>query len=709
MKLNRRQFLTTATVAAVAATSYDYDMAVAAAEARYEAEGRARALEDQGWEAWYTAIFGAAFVADLGAHHREAIEWHWNAVTAILEGKRPDFTAYFSPWSRSHMKSTIARRIAVCSAARRGRGYCLYVGGTKDKVQGHALSIKALLESPKLRHYYPLLGQVSETERGNSKGDQRNFTFTKHGYVFHFVSLDSGVAGANVEDVRPTEIFMDDVDDRNDSHDVAERRLNTLTTSVLPTKQHDTLFFFAQNLIHDFSIATRILRNEVRVLVNRKPTKPIPAIRNLKTELRTELIDGVEVMRDVVLSGDPTWHKYGLDRAQQDIDDVGLVAFLKEYQHEVNKDRLGLVLPEYDERVHVITWSQFEAVYGTREIPSDWAKSVGHDWGNTHPCVVSATAVASVRSKRPGLHFLFAGIEAPTNSAEDHVAELIINRFFPWRETAPGRWEGVNTELLHNLDPTDIARWQTGRLGELHNAPRELAQQTVAKRVGEALNKDRSWQVWNMSHEQKQRCEVYNRVYGLPFKQINPGAAGGIDELRRLMRVDYKQPHPFKPGVMGYSQFFLIVADDQYYEEGVGGLVSKAKDDKGLSLWRYQIPRYRWQELKIVESGVRSDVKPLKIHDDTANSLMMVYVEMALGPGNYNKDEQVEIMLPDNYRADKISETIQQGGAGAWHALQDTKHEIRQELESKTGTGRKAKTGRRPILTLGQRGKNRKR
>jgi len=670
------------------------------------AEATARALEDQGWEAWYSEIFGADFVKALAAHHREAIEWHWNAVTAVLAGERPDYTAYFSPWSRSHMKSTIARRIAVCSAARRRRGYCLYVGGTKNKVTGHALSIKALLELPKLRQYYPLLGQISQTEHGNSKGDRANFTFTKHGYVFHFVSLDEGVAGANVEDIRPTEIFMDDVDDRNDSPDVANRRMNTLTTSVLPTKQRDTLFFFAQNLIHDFSIATRILRNEVRVLVNRKPTRPIPAIANLKTEIRTELVDGVEVVRDVVISGTPTWHLYGLDRAQEDIDDVGLVAFLKEYQHEVNKDRLGLVLPEYDERVHVITWSQFEAVYGTREVPSDWAKYLGHDWGNTHPCVVSALTVASVRSKRPGLHFLFSGIEAPTNSAEDHVAELIINRFFPYRE-ANGRWEGVNTTLLHNLDPEDIARWQTGRLGELHNAPRELAQQTVAKRVSEVLAKDHSWLTWNMSHEQKQRCEVYNRVYGLPFKQINPGAAGGIDEMRRLMRVDYKQPHPFKPGEMGYSQFFLVVADDQYYEDGVGGMVSNAKDDKGLKLWRYQLPRYRWQDLKLTESGMRPDSKPLKIHDDTANSLMMVYVELGMGPGRYSKEEQVEIMLPDNYRADKLGETIQLGGAGAYHAFQDTKHDIRRELEAKTGDGRRTKTGRRPVRTLTQRGKNR--
>jgi hypothetical protein len=187
--------------------------------------------------------------------------------------------------------------------------------------------------------------------------------------------------------------------------------------------------------------------------------------------------------------------------------------------------------------------------------------------------------------------------------------------------------------------------------------------------------------MWNMSHEQKQRCAVYNAVYGLPFNQINPGADGGVDELRRHMRVDYKEPHPFKPGEMGYAQWFMVVDDDQYYEDGAGGLVTKARDDKGLKLWREQIPKWRRPEPKLLESGYQTDAKPLKINDDTGNSLMMIYVQVGLpSEGQFTLDEKVEIQLPEQYKSANLPALVQEGGAAAWHALQDKKASIEKDL-----------------------------
>src|SRR5690242_2010326 len=94
-----------------------------------EAVERARALESQGWRPWYAEMFGEDFVAVLAPHHVEAIEWHWNSL--ILKRAGLDITryAYFAIWPRGHMKSTIARYIAVCDAALSTSGYCLYVSG----------------------------------------------------------------------------------------------------------------------------------------------------------------------------------------------------------------------------------------------------------------------------------------------------------------------------------------------------------------------------------------------------------------------------------------------------------------------------------------------------------------------------------------------------------------------------------------------------
>lgn len=92
-----------------------------------EAQDRCKELEALGWRPWYTEIFGAEFVNVLAPHHIEAIEWHWNSLMLKRAGQKIHRYAYFAIWSRGHMKSTVARYIAVCDAALTGNGYCLYV------------------------------------------------------------------------------------------------------------------------------------------------------------------------------------------------------------------------------------------------------------------------------------------------------------------------------------------------------------------------------------------------------------------------------------------------------------------------------------------------------------------------------------------------------------------------------------------------------
>ena len=104
----------------------------------------------RGWMFAYSLLFGEQFVQVLAKHHRQTIKWHWNARHRICKGQRPwnDYYADFPIWSRGHMKSTVARRIAVMDAvveAFYGRaGYCLYFSGTDSKTAKHATSILLL-------------------------------------------------------------------------------------------------------------------------------------------------------------------------------------------------------------------------------------------------------------------------------------------------------------------------------------------------------------------------------------------------------------------------------------------------------------------------------------------------------------------------------------------------------------------------------------
>jgi hypothetical protein len=75
---------------------------------------------------------------------------------------------------------------------------------------------------------------------------------------------------------------------------------------------------------------------------------------------------------------------------------------------------------------HVITWSEFERVYGQRRIPEHWRRAIGHDWGSTdgHPAVVSLVARSAANSSIPGLYFLYWGRTFKA-ALVDHVAEVI--------------------------------------------------------------------------------------------------------------------------------------------------------------------------------------------------------------------------------------------------------------------------------------------
>lgn len=635
----------------------------------------AEQLESQGWRAWYAEMFGAEFVTALADHHVEAIEWHWKALSAKLRGDYFRYDTYISIWSRGHMKSTIARRIAVadaCLSTRAGvGGYCLYVSGTKDKVRGHALSLESLITSEKVRQYYPSLATVKKSGANQSKGWTRNFIYTDAGYVFHFASLDEGIAGANVDNIRPTLIVPDDIDDRKSSPAVAEARYQVFTREVLPTKQLGTLFFLAQNLINRFSVTYRIHKGRSRILANRFPTKPIPAIRNLQTEPRT--VDGV--LKDVVLAGEPTWRLYGLDRAQSDIDTYGLEAFMAENQHDVAQQKSGLVLPEWDEKVHVITWSEFAKVYGQRSIPNRWTRYVGHDWGNSHPCVVSCVATAAQGDPLAGTHFVFAGLTFPQNTQSDDVALAIIERLAPH----------IDTKAVRQIPVELMAKHAEGGVTGLLNAPRELARRTICEQVSGWAAKS-SFALWHMSHEQKTIRDNYLVNYGLPFSACNPGASGGVEQIRSYLRVDYSQKHPFHAKTKGAAGLYFIVDDDQGIELRDGEVVSLARDDRGLKLWRDQIPEWIWRDPTLTEAGLQGD-KPVKVNDDAGNTLMMIFAHFALSTATLTYGQQVEAGISARLRAD-AAPTDQAALDGWLTARMQAMARVEKKLaEADTGTG----------------------
>jgi len=634
-------------------------------------------------------MFGQAFVDALDSaetddrHHSEAIEWHWKArralihieleerklrqaveigvlskaayqqqLDALYEEHFPTFLAYFTIWSRGHLKTTIARRVIIadaCLSTSAGvGGYSLVVGGTKKKVARTASSVEALLRSSQVRKYYGKLSEVKRGYKGVSKGWRADFLNTEAGYVFDFAGLDEGMAGANEEDVRPTFIIPDDLDQRSDSEVIAENNFYTFTHEILPMRQWNTLVWWAQNLISRFSCMYRVWKQHARVLTNRVFTNPVPAVRDLVTEVRT--VGGI--VKDVYVSGKPTSRLWDARRIQAEIDTEGLPAFKKECQHEVDQDREGLVLQNYDDAVHVITELEFESIYGTREIPRRWYKYVFNDWARTktkhHANVAGIVTVSSQNEPLPGCAFLFHPMSFAAGTAPDEVAVRILSKMSPV-VTVRGQgftWEQLVTSTLQATNLQHLIHDTTRLIAER----RKLLASVIPECV-DPIRRTQNYVKFRGSHEQHSKKDmtgaltIYKKVFGLPFEPTNPGSDGGVDMINLLMKVDYSLPHRIKPGVMGFTNFFVVVPDGKAeYQEAM-----TPDDLTDSDLFRYQAKNCRLRDPFLTVEGEKEG-GILKLNDDFINGLMMLFHDSCVQAAPLTYDEKVESITPEKYR-----------------------------------------------------------
>jgi hypothetical protein len=598
-----------------------------------EAKEKARELESRGWLAWYTQIFGEYFTSNLAPHHCEAIAWHWTAVMEKRAGLKVSKSVYPAIWSRGHRKSDIVRAIVAADACLLSPGYCLYVSCTKGKVRGHAISVESLITHPRLTEYYPQVGVVRRNPEGASKGWTAEFIYCDAGYIFHYIGLDQGVAGANVDNVRPTIIVLDDVDDREDSPLISENRLHTLTRAVLPTGVRNTLVFMAQNYISRHGAIYKIHSGKEILLTNRAITKPIPAVYNLKTEPRL-LDDGL--IHDVITEGTPSWSAFDIPRAQEEIDRIGLRSFIAECQHDVEADKSGAILPEWDESTHVVHWEEFNARYGllsgNRECPAHWRRYVCHDWGASegHACVVVILAVAAQNSPLPGTVYVEKLFSFPAGTVSGQVAHTLL------------QWV-----LRHNQ--SNMRKYiELGLLDRATGDPGDMLAAGARRRVQEELAKLSSYCMWHMGHDHKAVRDVYRMIYGLPFQPCNPKRAGGIEQIRHHLRVDYTEPHPLRPGAMGYARLYALA--DGTWE---GTHPRWYNNDDGLKLLRDQFPEWRWRPAQLTANGML-DERPMKLDDDVGNALMMIFSHFQMAATPLTHDERVVASIPPELRYETL-------------------------------------------------------
>jgi len=625
-----------------------------------------RRLVDSGWRDLWSEIFGEQLVDVMAPHHEEGCLWHYDARMELLNGGQPinDWWSYFPIWPRGHMKSTIARRMSVIDAMMSWSydvpSYILYISRVYDMAKRHAMSIETLIRSPEVKHFCPMLSQVKRNEMGQAKGWQATFLNTLANTIYHCGGLDEGLAGANIDDIRPTFIFLDDIDGRERSPQKTKTRFTKLTEEILPMRQENTLAFWPQNLINDQTTMYRVQHGHERILTNRKPTVPIPAFRNFKTEVQT--IEGI--VKDVIVSGEPTWEYYSIERGQQEINTYGLQAFLQECQHEVEGTNEGVLLHNYDDEIHVISESQFASRYGSKYAWKRWRKWFVNDWARTKTARhanVGIIICSSPQSEQLSGFTFYIPISFPASTEPEDVAERFLTELTPiaykQRDDEPGiTWSELRRDNLIRLN---AAQHYSSKREQIQYE-REYLASVFPQYVAPVLRKYRVEGAVN-SHTEDTVRQVFNDVYGMDFVPSNPGHLSEVDTINALFRVDKNEPHPFKYNVNGFTRTFIIAPDDatDTNPKVINNIVVrrptpyipaiKPDELQDSDLMRYQLKKWRLAEPKLTESGERID-QPLKENDDFPDCLKMFHFLKLQDNEPQTLREKIDLLIPDEVK-----------------------------------------------------------
>lgn len=269
---------------------------------------------------WILAIYRNIFSRPFGPQHEQMFDWAWD----IQSGVRAN--PFVAIWSRSFGKSTSAETVAVMLGARERRRYVLYVSETQDLADSHLLAIQSLIQNPILASYYPLFSSPKVSREGHTKSWRRNRLYCGNDFVIDALGLDTAKRGTRIMDARPDFMIFDDIDAKGDSPALTQKKIDTITTSLLPAGSPDATALFVQNMILDTGVFAQLAQPTPPFLKNRILSGPFPALQNFSW--------GTDKEGKITIGGEPTWVGVGLEKCQEIVDQIGLSAFRSEFQHE---------------------------------------------------------------------------------------------------------------------------------------------------------------------------------------------------------------------------------------------------------------------------------------------------------------------------------------------------------------------------------------
>jgi len=261
-------------------------------------------------------------------HHRF---WAW--ISSLERGKySPPFVAI---WPRGGAKSSTLELGVAYVGMTLSRRFVLIVCETQEQANTRVGAIRTLLEK--------LKESPATTARGQQKGWRVDQIRTARGFNVAGIGLDAAARGIKLDEFRPDWIPLDDLDGLNDTPANTERKERTLTNSILGTGSEDCVVSYTQNLILEDGIAARVVGRRSDYLADAVIDGPEKAVNNLTTDIVT-LDGGRREYR--ITGGEPTWAGQDLEVCERQIRKLGLTAFLREMQHEVEGSQGWMFAPD---------------------------------------------------------------------------------------------------------------------------------------------------------------------------------------------------------------------------------------------------------------------------------------------------------------------------------------------------------------------------
>lgn len=574
----------------------------------YAKSNKGMLLEFQGAEPWHKQLGALTFTRDFAPIQKRFLDWNWRALMKVRKGLDllPTELVGFQPWPRETGKSSITEWACISEGAILRSGYVIYLSGKQAQAEDHVVAIRDRIEKEHVAELYPWLSKPKMGAHGNKFGWGREFLLTHGGWAIRPIGADVAIRGGKRLDLRVTLIVVDDYDELGDSPVVVEHKLNMLTRSILPMGNNKTRVLVPQNPIHENSCVNQMLTGASLALAIRTvfgeinedgslSERPIPAVNNFAYEVRQE----DKGPYTVITKGESNWPGISVENWETTMNRVGPEAFKAEYQHDMSVAKEERVLPEYDDRLlrlHVITWSQFEAKYGQRRIPSDWPCDVGLDIGFTtgHKSAWTFLTKAPDAVALSGSIFRYRG-RTFTGVGIDEQAVIIRSEMWP------------------------------------------------KEQVGRQF----------MSHEKLGERNVLAQKHNWGFHPCDSAKTAGIAQWRHFLQTDRSQPHPFHRDEksidgkwkLGRPAWFDIVDDRQFISP---------VDDAGLK--RHRDGAFNWRNVpvKLTDKGFTIE-QPAKMDDDENDSTRMLTVGFGPMEKMMTPAQKVAALIPYGYHRQELA------------------------------------------------------